>query len=144
MGMLVKRSRRGLENWKMRWFVIQNGVLEYYKVHRSVFGGCSSESSEDQVEIPEDSVLRGSFKLESCRMNLIYLPGRPYCILLHHSPVARLVIQAKTEEERFEWASWLYCAIRFATQGVSTAQLPGVGRVEVEYNQDGEVDVVTL
>lgn len=108
-GLLIKKSRSGFENWKKRMLVVTNGEVHYYK----------------QVGSGKSTTLkyRKSFSLYGCYLNLVQFPNRPLCIVVARSPSDKLVLQTKTEEERIEWASVIYCSIRMVSQGITSGHI---------------------
>lgn len=108
-GLLIKKSRSGFENWKKRVLVVTNGEVHYYK---QVVNGKSTTLKH-----------RKSFSLYGCYLNLVQFPNRPLCIVVARSPSDKLVLQTRTEEERIEWASVIYCNIRLVSQGITSGHI---------------------
>jgi hypothetical protein len=109
-GELIKKSRSGFENWKRRVFVLSNGELQYYKEV------ASSNATKTLKH-------RKTFPLYGCYLNLIQMPGREFCIIVARSPTDKLVLEARNEDERVEWASVIYCSIRMVSQGVTPGHI---------------------
>ncbi|KAF4321089.1 hypothetical protein BBO99_00002115 [Phytophthora kernoviae] len=110
-GVLIKKSRSGFENWKKRVVIVTNGEIHYYK---QVSSG---------KKAPAELKHRKSFSLYGCYLNLIQVPGRDMCIVVARSPSDKLVLQTRSEEERMEWASVIYCSIRMVSQGITSGHI---------------------
>ncbi|ETP41710.1 hypothetical protein F442_11305 [Phytophthora nicotianae P10297] len=113
-GVLIKKSRSGFENWKRRVVIVTNGEIHYYKQVSSYSGG---------KKAPAELKHRKSFSLYGCYLNLVHIPGRDLCIVVARSPSDKLVLQTRTEEERMEWASVIYCSIRMVSQGITSGHI---------------------
>ncbi|KAF4131826.1 PH domain-containing protein [Phytophthora infestans] len=113
-GVLIKKSRSGFENWKKRVVIVTNGEIHYYKQVSSYTGG---------KKAPAELKHRKSFSLYGCYLNLMHVPGRDLCIVVARSPSDKLVLQTRTEEERMEWASVIYCSIRMVSQGITSGHI---------------------
>jgi hypothetical protein len=113
-GVLIKKSRSGFENWKRRVVVVTNGEIHYYKQVSSFSG---------DRKAPAELKHRKSFSLYGCYLNLVQLPGRDLCIVVARSPSDKLVLETRTEEERMEWASVIYCSIRMVSQGITSGHI---------------------
>ncbi|RLN91796.1 hypothetical protein BBJ28_00015498 [Nothophytophthora sp. Chile5] len=112
-GVLIKKSRSGFENWKKRVVIVTNGEIHYYK-QVSPYGGKKTPSALKH---------RKSFSLYGCYLNLVQVPGRDMCIVVARSPSDKLVLQTRSEEERMEWASVIYCSIRMVSQGITSGHI---------------------
>ncbi|CAI5741261.1 unnamed protein product [Hyaloperonospora brassicae] len=110
-GVLIKKSRSGFENWKKRVVVVANGAIRYYK---------QVLSQNEGKKAPAELKHRKSFSLYGCYLNLVQMPGREMCIVVARSPSDKLVLETRTEEERMEWASVIYCSIRMVSQGITS------------------------
>ncbi|KAG7397918.1 hypothetical protein PHYBOEH_011985 [Phytophthora boehmeriae] len=110
-GVLIKKSRSGFENWKKRVVIVTNGEIHYYK---QVSSG---------KKAPTELKHRKSFSLYGCYLNLMQVPGRDMCIVVARSPSDKLVLQTRSEEERMEWASVIYCSIRMVSQGITSGHI---------------------
>uniref|UniRef100_M4BXL4 PH domain-containing protein n=1 Tax=Hyaloperonospora arabidopsidis (strain Emoy2) TaxID=559515 RepID=M4BXL4_HYAAE len=110
-GVLIKKSRSGFENWKKRVVIVANGEIRYYKQVLS-----ESDSKKGPAELKH----RKSFSLYGCYMNLVQMPGREMCIVVARSPSDKLVLETRSEEERMDWASVIYCSIRMVSQGITS------------------------
>ncbi|KAF4027698.1 Pleckstrin homology domain-containing protein [Phytophthora infestans] len=113
-GVLIKKSRSGFENWKKRVVIVTNGEIHYYKQVSSYTGG---------KKAPAELKHRKSFSLYGCYLNLMHVTGRDLCIVVARSPSDKLVLQTRTEEERMEWASVIYCSIRMVSQGITSGHI---------------------
>ncbi|KAK1948002.1 Switch-associated protein 70 [Phytophthora citrophthora] len=113
-GVLIKKSRSGFENWKKRVVIVTNGEIHYYKQVSSFSGG---------KKAPAELKHRKSFSLYGCYLNLVQIPGRDLCIVVARSPSDKLVLQTRTDEERMEWASVIYCSIRMVSQGITSGHI---------------------
>ena len=113
-GVLIKKSRSGFENWKKRVVVVTNGEIHYLKQKSSYSVG---------KKVPAELKHRKSFSLYGCYLNLMQIPGRDMCIVVARSPSDKLVLQTRTEEERMEWASVIYCSIRMVSQGITSGHI---------------------
>lgn len=113
-GVLIKKSRSGFENWKRRVVIVTNGEIHYYKQVSSFTNG---------KKAPAELKHRKSFSLYGCYLNLTQVPGRDMCIVVARSPSDKLVLQTRTEEERMEWASVIYCSIRMVSQGITSGHI---------------------
>ncbi|KAG3034834.1 hypothetical protein PC121_g2061 [Phytophthora cactorum] len=113
-GVLIKKSRSGFENWKRRVVIVMNGEIHYYKQVSSYTGG---------KKAPAELKHRKSFSLYGCYLNLVQIPGRDLCIVVARSPSDKLVLQTRTEEERMEWSSVIYCSIRMVSQGITSGHI---------------------
>eukprot|EP00644_Phytophthora_capsici_P000160 jgi/Phyca11/539981/estExt2_Genewise1Plus.C_PHYCAscaffold_40294 len=113
-GVLIKKSRSGFENWKKRVVIVTNGEIHYYKQVSSFNGG---------KKAPAELKHRKSFSLYGCYLNLVHFPGRDLCIVVARSPSDKLVLQTRTDEERMEWASVIYCSIRMVSQGITSGHI---------------------
>ncbi|CAH0491130.1 unnamed protein product [Peronospora farinosa] len=113
-GVLIKKSRSGFENWKKRVVVVTNGEIHYFKQVSSYSVG---------KKVAAELKHRKSFSLYGCYLNLIQIPGRDMCIVVARSPSDKLVLQTRTEEERMEWASVIYCSIRMVSQGITSGHI---------------------
>ncbi|KAL4125038.1 hypothetical protein KRP22_010579 [Phytophthora ramorum] len=113
-GVLIKKSRSGFENWKKRVVIVTNGEIHYYKQVQSFSGG---------KKAPAELKHRKSFSLYGCYLNLVQIPSRDMCIVVARSPSDKLVLQTRTEEERMEWASVIYCSIRMVSQGITSGHI---------------------
>ncbi|CAI5736574.1 unnamed protein product [Peronospora destructor] len=113
-GVLIKKSRSGFENWKKRVIVVTNGEIHYFKRVSSYSVG---------KKAPAELKHRKSFSLYGCYLNLIQISGRDMCIVVARSPSDKLVLQTRTEEERMEWASVIYCSIRMVSQGITSGHI---------------------
>ncbi|TDH65234.1 uncharacterized protein CCR75_006068 [Bremia lactucae] len=123
-GELIKKSRSGFENWKRRMVVVTNGEIHYYKqVPPSTSG---DKTASVQLEH------RKHFSLYGCYLNLVHLPRRDLCIVVARSPSDKLVLQMRTEIERMEWASVIYCSIRMVSQGITSGHIENL-QLEQQY-----------
>ncbi|GMF17946.1 unnamed protein product [Phytophthora fragariaefolia] len=113
-GVLIKKSRSGFENWKRRVVIVTNGEIHYYKEVSAFTNG---------KRAPAELKHRKSFSLYGCYLNLVQLPGRELCIVVARSPSDKLVLETRTEEERMEWASVIYCSIRMVSQGITSGHI---------------------
>ncbi|KAG6609923.1 pleckstrin-like domain-containing protein [Phytophthora cinnamomi] len=113
-GVLIKKSRSGFENWKRRVVIVTNGEIHYYKEVSSYSNG---------KRAPAELKHRKSFSLYGCYLNLVHFPGRDLCIVVARSPSDKLVLQTRTDEERMEWASVIYCSIRMVSQGITSGHI---------------------
>ncbi|KAG7381420.1 hypothetical protein PHYPSEUDO_006038 [Phytophthora pseudosyringae] len=113
-GVLIKKSRSGFENWKRRVVIVTNGEIHYYKQVSSYSVG---------KKAPAELKHRKSFSLYGCYLNLVQIPGRDMCIVVARSPSDKLVLQTRTDEERMEWASVIYCSIRMVSQGITSGHI---------------------
>ncbi|KAE9048885.1 Serine/threonine-protein phosphatase 2A regulatory subunit A alpha isoform [Phytophthora rubi] len=113
-GVLIKKSRSGFENWKRRVVIVTNGEIHYYKQVSSFSNG---------KRAPAELKHRKSFSLYGCYLNVVHFPGRDLCIVVARSPSDKLVLQTRTDEERMEWASVIYCSIRMVSQGITSGHI---------------------
>ncbi|KAI9907742.1 hypothetical protein PsorP6_003909 [Peronosclerospora sorghi] len=113
-GVLIKKSRSGFENWKKRVVVVTNGEIHYFKQVSSYIGG-----KKNAAELKH----RKSFSLYGCYLNLAQISGRDMCIVVARSPSDKLVLQTRSNEERMEWASVIYCCIRMVSQGITSGHI---------------------
>ncbi|CEG39219.1 pleckstrin-like domain-containing protein [Plasmopara halstedii] len=123
-GVLIKKSRSGFENWKRRVVVVTNGEIHYYKQASSFTGGKKSSAELKHCK---------SFSLSGCYLNLIKIPDRDLCIVVARSPSDKLVLQTRTEEERMEWASVIYCSIRMVSQGVTAGHIENLNLEQTRF-----------
>ncbi|GAB9465736.1 Pleckstrin-like domain-containing protein [Globisporangium polare] len=123
-GLLIKKSRSGFENWKKRVLVVTNGEVHYYK---QVVNGKSTTLKH-----------RKSFSLYGCYLNLVQFPNRPLCIVVARSPSDKLVLQTRSEEERIEWASVIYCSIRLVSQGITSGHIANLNLEKAQEAATGD------
>ncbi|XP_065153589.1 pleckstrin-2 [Paramisgurnus dabryanus] len=96
-GFLVKRGHV-VHNWKVRWFVLKQDRLMYYKYE----GG------------KRDSRHRGTIPLNNCTITCPYLEyeNRPLVLRLQTSTSEEHFLEACTREERDEWAAAIGKAVQ--------------------------------
>ena len=106
-GVLSKKARgqsargRAFGSWKQRHFVLAEGKLTYY-------------DSEGAVKP------KGAVDLEGSAVSFVrgkLCDDKPHCISVVTASTGKIVLMAANEEERLDWAAWLYYAIAVANGG---------------------------
>ncbi|CAK4080507.1 unnamed protein product [Aphanomyces euteiches] len=102
-GEMIKRSRspRTLTSWKIREIVVEHGTLSILAWHE----------------------VRDSFSLTGCYLQILDIPGHPFCIAIGRSPAPadKLVLQASSLEDQMVWAATIHCSILMASQGLNVS-----------------------
>ena len=106
-GVLSKKARgqsargRAFGSWKQRHFVLAEGKLTYYDSE-----GTAKPKGAVDLEGSAVSFVRGKL-----------CDDKPYCISVVTASTGKIVLMAANEEQRLDWAAWLYYAIAVANGG---------------------------
>ncbi|KAG5900309.1 hypothetical protein JTB14_026317 [Gonioctena quinquepunctata] len=89
--------------WQTRWFVLENGILSYYKSQDEVNQGC-----------------KGSLKIQACDINVVPLDNTRIDLVIPGEQ--HLYLRAATSQERQQWLVALGSAKACVRKGKQNAE----------------------
>eukprot|EP01137_Pigoraptor_chileana_P009819 Opistho-2@58629 len=123
-GFLVKKGRRRLHNWKMRWFVLGDRSLSYFKTSL-------------------DASPLANVALVDCFVEEVQ-HHRQFVFAVSLPDASQLMLQAATSEELSQWIDAIGEVCRLATEDAQKQRLVGTPRTSMDAKAVvGHVEAVT-